>query len=121
MTKDELYIIPYNAIEVKQELTPYIVRLEVAGEPPKTYRVNKNLFLEIQEKVKPYRSKQQLSKMVRCIETGKIFKNAKAANLWLISEGITSNYHADIAIKQVCKGKKESACGYHWRFTGLLI
>lgn len=64
---------------------------------------------------------QSMSKMVRCIETGQIFKNAAAANSWLREQGLTDSVYVEAAIKEVCKGRKETACGYHWRFTGLMI
>lgn len=119
----EQCLINYTDFQTNKEKPrfPYIVRLEVKNEPQKTYRVDEELFSEIKEKVAPYLSMQAMSKLVRCVETGKIYKNARAANDWLMNEGLTNSYQAHFRIKRVCHGKQNIAYGYHWEFVGLMI
>lgn len=105
----------------KEKKSPFIIRLEIENKLLETYRIPEELFFEIKEKITPYRSIQAKSKMIKCIETGKIFKNAKAANRWLIQEGLTESYDAHFGIKRACQGKQNIAYGYHWEFLGLLI
>lgn len=95
----------------------FIVRLEEDGDTYETYRLTKNLFLKIKNRIKPYRSLSILSKPVKCIETGQNFGSARQAANWLSENKITYSYSAAATIKMVCKGKKEKAYGYHWKFV----
>ena len=95
----------------------FIVRLESNENASETYRPTEDLFLEIKEKIKPYRSLGIKAKRVRCIETGEIFRCAKQAANWLKKMRLTYSYNADSIVKDACKGKKETAYGYHWEFV----
>lgn len=53
-------------------------------------------------------SERKPKKAVRCIETNKLFKSLREAEL------ITGVYHSDIS--KVCRGLKLTAGGYHWIF-----
>lgn len=97
--------------------TPYIIRLIVNEKNSGTYRVSKDLFIKIKNLIKPYQSFKNKSKKVKCVETGEIFKNAKAANDMLIKKGISSSYDAYNRIKEVCNKRKEAAYGLHWEFV----
>lgn len=66
--------------------TPYIIRLIVNEKNSGTYRVSKDLFITIKNLIKPYQSFKNKPKKVKCVETGEIFKNAKAANDMLIKK-----------------------------------
>lgn len=87
--------------------TPYIIRLLVNEKNSGTYRVSKDLFITIKNLIKPYQSFKNKPKKVKCVETGEIFKNAKAANDMLIKKGISSSYDAYNRIKEVCNKRKE--------------
>ena len=95
----------------------FIIRLESNENASETYRPTEDLFLEIKEKIKPYRSLGIKAKRVRCIETGEIFRCAKQAANWLKKMRLTYSYNADSIVKDACKGKKETAYGYHWEFV----
>ncbi len=101
----------------KEEKSPFIVRLEIKDKSQKTYRISEELFSEIKEKIKPYRSMQTMSKMVKCVETQEVFRCANEAAKTLRFRHITNSYSADVSIKMACKGKKDSAYGYHWEFV----
>lgn len=95
----------------------FIVRLESNENASETYRLTEDLFLEIKKKIEPYRSIGIKAKPVRCIETGEIFRCAKQAANWLKKMRLTYSYSADSIVKDACKGKKETAYGYHWEFV----
>lgn len=48
-------------------------------------------------------------KPVRCIETGKVYRNANHAE---ICTGVNSQY-----IKNAIRGKQKTAGGFHWEFV----
>ena len=95
----------------------FIVRLESSYGSVETYRPTEDLFLEIREKIKPYRSLGIKAKPIRCIETGEVFLSARQAARWLKKINLTCCYSADSIVKDACKGKKETAYGYHWEFA----
>ncbi len=94
----------------------YLIRLGETESSLKSYRVSKEIFISIKKFIEPYRSYGYISKKVRCVETGEIFKNSKAANLWLIKENKTNKYDAHNSIRNVCKDKQKTAYGFHWEF-----
>lgn len=81
-----------------------------------TYKVSAQRFNKLKEKLQPYRSLPAQSKKVRCIETGQIFENAKAASKWaaFVRENFYCSYDL---IKQCCRGKQKTSYGYHWEFV----
>lgn len=57
---------------------------------------------------RPEEMRRKVSKPVRCIETGVIYKSAsKAAEVFGVSYSAISN---------VAKGLREKSCGYHWEY-----
>lgn len=57
---------------------------------------------------------------IRCVETGKIYNNARQAASWLYDNfnDITFNFLSiEAKIKRVCKGQKGGAYGYNWEFV----
>lgn len=102
--------------QINKKLSPFNIILK-DNNKSESYRVNEKLFNEIRNKLTPYRSYAPLSKSVRCIETGEIFKNAYMATVWLVQNGITNNYSAYGLIKAACKKQKNSAYRYHWEFV----
>ena len=97
--------------------TPYIVRLLENDTVIGTYRVSKEIFLSIQNEVKPYQTFREKTKKVKCIETGEIFNSAKQANEMLVEKGLAGSYTAYSRIKDVCHNRKETAYGFHWEFV----
>ena len=97
--------------------TPYIVRLLENDTVIGTYRVSKEIFLSIQNEVKPYQTFRKKTKKVKCIETGEIFNSAKQANEMLVEKGLAGSYTAYSRIKDVCHNRKDTAYGFHWEFV----
>ena len=97
--------------------TPYIVRLLENDTVIGTYRVSKEIFLSIQNEVKPYQTFREKTKKVKCIETGEIFNSAKHANEMLVEKGLAGSYTAYSRIKDVCHNRKDTAYGFHWEFV----
>ena len=97
--------------------TPYIVRLLENDTVIGTYRVSKEIFLSIQNEVKPYQTFREKTKKVKCIETGEIFNSAKQANEMLVEKGLAGSYTAYSRIKDVCHNRKDTAYGFHWEFV----
>jgi len=95
----------------------YGLILKLNGVHIGSYKINNEYFYELQEKLEPFRSLQSEPKKVKCIETGQIFRCANDANLYLVNKGISHNYGGFNAIKEVCKGRKKTAYGYHWEFV----
>lgn len=54
--------------------------------------------------------KQLLGKKVCCIEENKIFDSMSDAARWIGNENMRSH------IAEVCKGKRKTCKGYHWKF-----
>lgn len=53
---------------------------------------------------------------VQCVETQEIFESAGSASKWVISQGkVKSRISGHIL--EVCRGKRETAGGYHWRIA----
>lgn len=81
-----------------------------------TYKVSAQRFNKLKEKLQPYRSLPAQSKKVRCVETGQIFENAKAASKW--AAFVRENFYCNFdLIKQCCRGKQKTSYGYHWEFV----
>lgn len=61
------------------------------------------------------RSRYKISKPVQCIETGQIFPSMTEAARWLAE---TKNMSLKVYghIGQVCKGRRKTCGGYHWRY-----
>ena len=97
--------------------TSYIVRLLENDTVIGTYRVSKEIFLSIQNEVKPYQTFREKTKKVKCIETGEIFNSAKQANEMLVEKGLAGSYTAYSRIKDVCHNRKDTAYGFHWEFV----
>lgn len=97
--------------------TSYIVRLLENDRVIGTYRVSKEIFLSIQNEIKPYQTFREKTKKVKCIETGEIFNSAKQANEMLVEKGLAGSYTAYSRIKDVCHNRKETAYGFHWEFV----
>lgn len=99
----------------KKPLSPYCIILKYNG-LSSTYRIPKDLFLEIQNKITGYRVYPSQVPPIRCIETGMIFYTIASIKVWLCKNNITKISTADKQIKKVCNGELESAFGYHWEF-----
>lgn len=97
--------------------SPYIIRLIENDKMLGTYRVSKEMFLSVQNEIKPYQTFKEKTKKVKCIETGEIFDSAKQANEILIKKGLSCSYTAYNIIKDVCHKKRKAAYGYHWEFV----
>ena len=80
-----------------------------------SYKISSEMFILLMEKIKPFRSLQEQSKKVRCIETGKIFENARAASNWTAFVG--ENYCSIDTIRLCCRGCQKTAYGYHWEYV----
>lgn len=55
-------------------------------------------------------------KKVLCIEENKKFESTSAAERWLIENKITTAKKSRSHISAVCKGKRKTAYGYHWKY-----
>ena len=81
-----------------------------------SYKISPQRFHVLLKKITPFRSLQEQSKKVRCIETGQIFENVRAASHWVAF--VRENYYCDMnLIRQACKGKQKTSYGYHWEFV----
>ena len=80
-----------------------------------SYKISSEKFNLLMEKIKPFRSLQEQSKKVRCLETGQIFENARAASNWVAF--VRENYYCSIdTIRLCCRGCQKTAFGYHWEY-----
>lgn len=61
------------------------------------------------------RAKYKISIPVQCIETGQIFPSLAEAARWL-AETKNMSLKVDGHISQVCKGRRKTCGGYHWRY-----
>ena len=81
-----------------------------------SYKISSEMFNLLIDKIKPFRSLQEQSKKVRCVETGKIFKNARAASHW--AAFVRENYYCNLdLIRRCCRGCQKTAYGYRWEFV----
>lgn len=55
------------------------------------------------------------AKAVLCVETGVVFGTGTLAAEWVAAQGIYKGDNSSIA--KVCRGEKETAFGYHWRYV----
>lgn len=109
---------PYRIQYPKAKTFRSNYRIELKQENIKmgTYKVPKEMFEKIKSEIKQYQSIGVPSKKVRCIETGKIFKNAGEAAKWA-AFARERNYCDQDLIKQCCRGKQKTSYGYHWEFV----
>lgn len=105
-----------NETQKREKVSPYQIILK-SNDKSESYRIPEIMFISIKHYLKPYRSKTVKIKAVKCIDTGKIFRCAREAMMWLIQEGKTSNYNADNLIKAACKRERNIFCGFHWEFV----
>ena len=112
--------------EIQKELEPYrtLYKKVIKSEKMYTvilnqedikmgsYKISSEMFNLLMEKIKPFRSLQEQSKQVRCVETDKIFENARAASKW--AAFVRENYYCNIdTIRLCCRGRPKTAYGYH--------
>ena len=118
--------------EIQKELEPYRTLYEKPLKSNKiytvilkqddikmgSYKISPQRFHKLHKTVEPFRSLPAQSKNVRCVETGKIFKNAREASRWLsyINESYFNTFSSTL-IKQCCRGKQKTSYGYHWEFV----
>lgn len=59
-----------------------------------------------------------ISKAVKCVENGLVFRSATQASNWLVSTGTikSKNYGKD-KIPLACRGKRKTVGGYHWEYV----
>lgn len=100
----------------RQKVSQFQVILKVNNKS-ESYRIPANLFVTLKNDLNPYRFAAVPTKAVKCIETGKVFRCARDAMLWLIKEKVTNNYNADTLIKAACKREHNVSCGFHWCFV----
>lgn len=101
-----------------EKVSPYNIILKLNGKS-ESYRVSKELFLQIREDLKPFRSITNQCRLIQCLETGELFNDSYKAMRWLIRNKIANNYSACIEIRNACNGKIESAYGYHWKYVAV--
>ena len=94
-----------------------IVVLKDEEEKSSNYRVPKELFLKFQEELAQYRSESAKPKPVRCVETGEVFRCARATYKWLEEKGLQVSYLFEASIKKACNNPKRTAYGFHWEFV----
>ena len=56
-------------------------------------------------------------KKVECLETKTIFNSTLEAGNWLVKINKTKSNSCRTHISAVCKGKRKTAYGYHWRYV----
>lgn len=81
-----------------------------------TYKVPEKMFEKIKSEIEQYQSFGAISKKIRCIETGKVFKNAREAAHWAAFVRERNICSMDL-IKQCCRGKQKTSYGYHWEWV----
>lgn len=81
-----------------------------------TYKVPEKMFNNLMSDIEQYRSLGYPAKKVRCIETGKVFENAREAARWATFVRERSYCEMDL-IKQCCRGKQQTSYGYHWEWV----
>ena len=94
-----------------------IVVLKDEEEKSSNYRVPKELFLKFQEELAQYRSESAKPKAIRCIETGEVFRCARATYKWLEEKGVQVSYSFEASIKKACYKPNRTAYGCHWEFV----
>lgn len=94
-----------------------IVVLKDEEEKSCNYRIPKELFLKFQEELAQYRSESAKPKAIRCIETGKVFRCARATYKWLEEKGLQVSYSFEARIKKACYNPNRTAYGFHWEFV----
>ncbi len=81
-----------------------------------SYKISSEKFNLLMEKIKPFKSLQEQSKKVRCLETGQIFENVRAASNWVAF--VRENYYCNLdLIRRCCRGCQKTAYGYRWEFV----
>ena len=98
-------------------MTKFVVTLKEDNKTTGTYRLDEKLFKSLAKNLEPMRSISQPAKAVKCIETGEIFNSSREAVKWINQQGKVSHYSAGSRISRVCRGKDDSAFGYHWEFV----
>ena len=81
-----------------------------------TYKVPEDMFEELKFDIEKFRSLGIPSRKIRCVETGKVFENARQASGWVAYIREESYCNMDL-IKQCCRGKQKTSYGYHWEFV----
>ncbi|MGN0004531.1 MAG: hypothetical protein ACI37Z_00930 [Candidatus Gastranaerophilaceae bacterium] len=81
-----------------------------------TYKVPKKMFDKIKSEIEQYQSFGAISKKIRCIETDKVFKNAREAAHWVAFVKERNICSMDL-IKQCCRAKQKTSYGYHWEWV----
>ena len=94
-----------------------IVVLKDEEEKSTNYRVPKELFLEFQKELAQYRSESAKPKAIRCVETGEVFRCARATYKWLEEKGLQVSYSFEASIKKACYNPNRTAYGFHWEFV----
>ena len=94
-----------------------IVVLKDEEEKSCNYRVPKELFLKFQKELAQYRSESAKPKAIRCIETGEVFRCARATYKWLEEKGLQVSYSFEASIKKACNNPNRTAYGFHWEFV----
>ncbi len=110
-----MYKLTLNDTKINSKKSKYIIRMQYGSNPMNTYRVSKEIFLDIKNKVTPYRSMPPPVKKIKCIETGQTFKCAKDVMDWLFATGKTTNINSFAIVKTACN-KKCKAYDYHFEF-----
>lgn len=62
------------------------------------------------------KSHSHLMKKVECIDNGMLFASAFYAKQWLEENGVATK-SCQQQIRNVCKGRSVTACGYKWRYV----
>lgn len=81
-----------------------------------SYKISSEKFNLLIKKIEQFKSTQEQSKKVRCLETGQIFENARAASHWVAF--VRENYYCNLdLIRRCCRGCQKTAYGYRWEFV----
>lgn len=98
-----------------EKVSPYNIILKFNSNS-ESYRVSKELFVQLRKELQPYRSITNQHRVIRCVETNQIFTDSYHAVNWLIENKLVKKYSACIEIRNACNGNIESAFGYHWEY-----
>lgn len=82
----------------------------------KTYRINDRMYYLLEKSLEKFRSKSQMPKRIKCVETGQIFESARKASEW-VEFALEINYSNFNLIKAACNRKNGMSYGYHWEFA----
>ena len=79
------------------------------------YRDNVNWYERTNNSLKEKMIQSSVS--VMCIEENKVFSSTMSACKWLMEKGKKKNVNGRTHISAVCKGKRKTAYGYHWKYV----